>query len=119
MSRIFSDYIKKARTILDNNWTGSSTKPAPSLYPHQWNWDTGFIAIGRSHYDTSRSIQEIETLFEAQWSNGMLPQIVFNPEELGHYFPEPDFLAGGVLFKRTSEEPYLGDHHAADSRCCG
>jgi hypothetical protein len=91
MSRIFSDYTEKSRTILDNNWTGSSTKPAPSLYPHQWNWDTGFIAIGRSHYDTSRSIQEIETLFEAQWSNGMLPQIVFNPEELGHYFPEPDF----------------------------
>jgi hypothetical protein len=91
VSRIFADYLEKARRILDNNWTGSSTKPAPSLYPHQWNWDTGFIAMGRSHYDTSRAIREIEALFEAQWSNGMLPQIVFNPEELGHYFPEPDF----------------------------
>lgn len=91
MSRIFSDYINRAKGILDRNWTGSSTKPAPSLYPHQWNWDTGFIAIGRSHYDTPWAIKEIETLFEAQWSNGMLPQIVFNPKELGHYFPEPDF----------------------------
>jgi len=91
MSRIFADYVEKARHILDENWTGSSTKPAPSLYPHQWNWDSGFVAIGRSHYDTSHAIQEIETLFDAQWSNGMLPQIVFNPEELGHYFPEPDF----------------------------
>ncbi len=91
MSRIFADYMARARNILESNWTGSSTKPAPSLYPHQWNWDSGFIAIGRSHYDTARPIQEIETLFEAQWSNGMLPQIVFNPKELGHYFPEPDF----------------------------
>ena len=91
MSRIFADYVEKAKKILEDNWTGTSTKPSPSLYPHQWNWDSGFIAIGRSHYDTARAIQEIETLFEAQWSNGMLPQIVFNPEELGHYFPEPDF----------------------------
>lgn len=99
MSRIFADYIERARDILDNNWTGSSTKPAPSLYPHQWNWDTGFIAIGRSHYDTVRAIQEIESLFDAQWTNGMVPQIVFNPEELGHYFPEPDFW-------QTERSPY-------------
>ena len=91
MSRIFSDYIEKAKKILDDNWLGSSTKPAPSLYPHQWNWDSAFIAIGRSHYDTERAIQEVETLFKAQWSNGMVPQIVFNREALGHYFPEPDF----------------------------
>ena len=91
MSRIFADYLEKAKKILADNWAGSSTKPSPLLYPHQWNWDSGFIAIGRSHYDTERAMLEIETLFEAQWSNGMLPQIVFNPEELGHYFPEPDF----------------------------
>ena len=91
MSRIFADHIEKAKQILDDNWLGSSTKPAPSLYPHQWNWDSAFIAIGRSHYDTERAIQEIDTLFRAQWANGMLPQIVFNAEALGHYFPEPDF----------------------------
>ena len=91
MSRIFADYIEKAQKILDDNWLGSSTKPAPSLYPHQWNWDSAFIAIGRAHYDTSRAIEEIETLFKAQWLNGMVPQIVFNRKALGHYFPEPDF----------------------------
>ncbi|TFG37708.1 MAG: DUF547 domain-containing protein [Syntrophobacterales bacterium] len=91
MSRIFTDYVEKAKKILEDNWSGSSTKPSSALYPHQWNWDSGFIAIGRAHYDTERAIEEIETLFEAQWSNGMLPQIVFNPDELGHYFPEPDF----------------------------
>jgi hypothetical protein len=91
MSRIFSNYVDKAKEILDQNWMGASTKPAPTLYPHQWNWDTGFIAIGRSHYDTFRAILEIETLFDGQWKNGMVPQIVFNPDALGHYFPEPDF----------------------------
>ena len=91
MSRLFADYIEKAKKILDDNWLGSSTRPAPSLYPHQWNWDSAFIAMGRSHYDTDRAIQEIETLFRAQWANGMVPQIVFNPDALGHYFPEPDF----------------------------
>jgi hypothetical protein len=104
MSRIFADYIEKARNILDANWLGSSTKPAPSLYPHQWNWDSAFIAIGRSHYDTSRAIQEIETLFEAQWSNGMVPQIVFNRDALGHYFPEPDFW-------QTERSPHAPEKH--------
>jgi len=91
MSRLFKQYREQAKKILDENWTGSSTKPSPTLYPHQWNWDAGFIAIGRSHYDTASAMQEIETLFAAQWSNGMLPQIVFNLEALGNYFPEPDF----------------------------
>jgi len=91
MSHIFADYVKKAQNILDDNWTGSSTKPSVDLYPHQWNWDSGFIAIGYSHYDTARAIKEIETLFDAQWANGMLPQIIFNEKTLGHYFPEPDF----------------------------
>lgn len=91
MSRIFSSYVEKAKKILARNWMGSSTKPAPALYPHQWNWDSGFIAVGLSHYDTARAMLEMETLFDAQWKNGMLPQIVFNPDALGHYFPEPDF----------------------------
>ena len=107
MSRIFADYVDRARRILEDNWTGQYTKPALSLYPHQWNWDSGFIAIGKSHYDTSQAIQEIEALFEAQWLNGMIPQIVFNPEELGHYFPEPDFwqVPGGIFTSGITMPP--------------
>jgi hypothetical protein len=91
MSRLLADALKRAETILEENWTGSHTKPSPSLYPHQWNWDSGFIAIGLAHSNPKRAITELETLFEAQWQNGMLPQIVFDPENLGNYFPEPDF----------------------------
>ncbi len=83
--------IEQAKSILDGNWLGQSTKPSPHLYPHQWNWDSGFIAIGYARYDQSRAQQELSSLFAAQWQNGMLPQIVFNPDALGGYFPEPDF----------------------------
>jgi len=40
--------IVQAREVLDANWTRHSTIPAPGLYPHQCNWHTGSIAIGRS-----------------------------------------------------------------------
>ena len=36
-------------------------------------------------------MQEVRSLFEHQWENGMVPQIAFNPGTLGNYFPEPDF----------------------------
>ncbi len=99
--------MKAAKGILDENWTGSYTRPSPSLYPHQWNWDSGFIAIGYSHYDQERAQQEILSLFSYQWPNGMIPQIVFNPEVLGNYFPEPDFwqVPGGRLTSGITMPP--------------
>ncbi|RMG68304.1 MAG: glycoside hydrolase [Calditrichaeota bacterium] len=88
---MLTDLIEKAKRVLEGNWQGGFTKPAPALYPHQWNWDSGFIAIGYARYNQQRAQQELSTLFRAQWKNGMLPQIVFNPAALGGYFPEPDF----------------------------
>lgn len=86
------DLVGRARETLDGNWTGRSTIPAPGLYPHQWNWDTGFIAIGRSRYDQRRAETEMVSLFEAQWGSGMLPHIAFNADVPAHaYFPGPDF----------------------------
>lgn len=87
-----ADRLTQARAILDENWTGSSTIPAPGLYPHQWNWDTGFIAIGRARWDRPRAEAEMLSLFRGQWANGMLPHIVFNPAvPTDAYFPGPDF----------------------------
>ncbi|MGK7368609.1 MAG: amylo-alpha-1,6-glucosidase [Candidatus Halalkalibacterium sp. M3_1C_030] len=84
--------IKQAKEVLDQNWTGSFTQPASSLYPHQWSWDSAFIAIGYAHYDQRRAQQELRRLFSGQWRNGMVPHIVFNgQEENSDYFPGPDF----------------------------
>lgn len=91
MSYPLKEYIKKAKSVLDGNWNGSYTVPARGLYPHQWNWDSGFIALGYSHYDPGKAMTELSSLFNAQWKNGMVPQIVFNRNKLGNYFPEPDF----------------------------
>jgi hypothetical protein len=90
-TRGFKDYVKTARGVLDRNWMGAYTRPSPGLYPHQWNWDSGFIAIGNAHTHTGRSQRELVSLFSHQWPNGMVPHIVFNADALGHYFPEPDF----------------------------
>ncbi|MBW1915906.1 MAG: glycoside hydrolase, partial [Deltaproteobacteria bacterium] len=106
-TRGFKEYIKVARKILDGNWTWSYTRPSPRLYPHQWNWDSGFIAIGYAHYNQKRAQQEILSLFKHQWPNGMIPQIIFNPEFLGNYFPEPDFwqVSDGMLTSGITMPP--------------
>lgn len=82
--------IYHARKILEFNWTGQYTKPGPRLYPHQWSWDSALIAIGYAHYDQEKAEKELRHLFSAQWKNGLLPQIVFNPD-FHDYFPGPGF----------------------------
>ena len=99
--------MRQAKKILKSNWSGSYTKPSPGLYPHQWNWDSAFIAMGYAHYNQKRAMKELRSLFENQWENGMVPQIVFNREALGHYFPEPDFwqVPGGRLTSGITMPP--------------
>ncbi|MCH7764392.1 MAG: glycoside hydrolase [Candidatus Marinimicrobia bacterium] len=80
----------RAIAVLRDNDIGYFTKPAPQLYPHQWNWDSALIAIGLSHFDPVRAQSEINALLAGQWKNGMIPHIIFNPEAKS-YFPGPDF----------------------------
>jgi hypothetical protein len=84
-------HVRAAR-VLEGNWTGVSTVPSRSLYPHQWSWDSAFIAIGLRHLSPLRAQTELETLLAAQWGDGRVPHIVFNPSvPLDAYFPSPDF----------------------------
>nr|WBO77862.1 trehalase family glycosidase [Streptomyces sp. SBE_14.2] len=81
-----------AARVLESNWTGRSTVPSRGLYPHQWSWDSAFIAIGLRHLSPLRAQTELETLLSAQWGDGRIPHIVFNPSvPLDAYFPSPDF----------------------------
>ncbi|MGW0600810.1 MGH1-like glycoside hydrolase domain-containing protein [Streptomyces sp. NPDC002776] len=81
-----------AARVLESNWTGASTVPSRGLYPHQWSWDSAFIAIGLRHLSPLRAQTELETLLAAQWGDGRIPHIVFNPSvPLDAYFPSPDF----------------------------
>jgi hypothetical protein len=78
--------------VLRRNDLGGWTKPAPRLYPHQWSWDSAFIALGLAHHDLDRALRELESLFEAQWTDGRVPHIVFNPNA-HDYFPGPEWWA--------------------------
>jgi glucosylglycerate hydrolase len=84
----------RAQEVLRQNDMGGWTRAASDLYPHQWSWDSGFIAIGLAHLDTRRAARELLTLFQHQWKTGKVPHIVFNPEARPEsYFPGPDHWA--------------------------
>lgn len=69
------------KAVLDRNGLGGWTKPAPNLYPHQWLWDSCFVAIGLRHYDVKRAQKEVKNLFRGQWKNGMIPNIIYGSEK--------------------------------------
>src|SRR5215210_5200279 len=84
----------RARQVLRQNDMGVWTRASPSLYPHQWSWDSAFIAIGLARLSTRRAAKELSALFEYQWKTGKVPHIVFNPEAPPEsYFPGPDHWA--------------------------
>ncbi len=87
------DIQKECERVLNSNWRGGYTVPSPHLYPFQWNWDSGFIALGYLHMDPEKALQEMEHLFLGQWDNGFLPHIVFHNEENldAEYFPSADY----------------------------
>lgn len=84
---------RAAVATLDGNWTGTATLPSRTQYPHQWSWDSAFIAIGLAHVDQDRAQRELLGLFEGQWESGRLPHIVYNDAAADAYFPGPTFWA--------------------------
>ncbi len=67
----------RMRAVLAENDRGNHTSPA-ILYPHQWLWDSAFIAIGIRHYNPERAAEELASLIGGQWANGMVPNMIFN-----------------------------------------
>jgi hypothetical protein len=78
-----------AKQILIANDMGGWTRPTGNgLYPHQWLWDSFFVAIGQRHYDVERAKNEVRSPFRAQWKNGMLPHIIFGDAKGYHAGPD-------------------------------
>ncbi len=88
------------------NDMGGWTRASPDLYPHQWSWDSAFIAIGLAHLDIRRAAREIEGLFAHQWKTGKVPHIVFDdhapPES---YFPGPEHWSSACNFPDSAPDP--------------
>lgn len=92
-----TDLGAAARAVLAANWRGRHTVPSGRLYPHQWSWDSAFIAIGLARVDQQRAQLELASLFGAQWRDGRVPHIVFDPDTPADaYFPGPRFWAPGA-----------------------
>ena len=86
---------ERALAVLEANHRDGYTVPAQGLYPYQWCWDSGPIALGwaaAGRWDNAWS--ELERLLSAQWPSGMVPHIVFWSQD-DTYFPGPDVWATG------------------------
>ena len=83
--------IEQAHALLAANDMGPFVRPGKELYPHQWNWDSAFIALGLAHVDPERGRAEVRSLLRGQWSDGMVPHIVF-------HIPAPDYSPGPELW---------------------
>lgn len=90
------NFIEQAKTILLQNNRGGYTVPSPRLYPFQWSWDSGFIALGLQHVEEEKAFSEIRNMFKAQWSNGMLPHMAFHRVDPA-YFPGPELWGSGEV----------------------
>jgi hypothetical protein len=75
-----SELRAQAKGVLKSNDRGGYTMPAGELYPHQWLWDSCFIAIGLRHLDIERAQTELLSLLRGQWSNGLLPNMIFSDD---------------------------------------
>jgi hypothetical protein len=83
-----SRLLDEAVDVLAGNDTGRFIKPGPRQYPGQWNWDAAFNVIGLSHVDPARARREVQSLLSGQWTDGMVPHIVFHQPDID-YFPGP------------------------------
>ncbi len=92
------------KTVLEKNSKGDFTIPCAGLYPFQWLWDSAFIAIGWAHIDMARAQTEFQSLFDAQWSNGFMPHIIYHDDDAGKsYFP-------GSAFQGAARNTYAPRH---------
>ncbi len=96
-----ADLVAGSLAVLRRNDVGPYTRPSPRLYPHQWNWDSAFVALALAYLDWPRAEREVDALLAAQWTNGMLPHIHYNPAAAG-YFPGPEWWPA-VPVRRAGE----------------
>jgi hypothetical protein len=77
--------VAEAERVLRQNWqvgehdgvAYSYTEPSPGRYPWQWYWDSCFAAIVWRRFDPARARAELESLLNAQRSNGFVGHTIF------------------------------------------
>ncbi|WP_045876033.1 trehalase family glycosidase [Pseudofrankia sp. DC12] len=102
--------------VLRGNDLGDVTRPSPTLYPHQWLWDSCFIAIGLRHVDPARAAAEVLSLLRGQWPNGMIPHVIFaEVDDFYHAGPQRwridrvTTTASGALSTGITQPPMIAE----------
>ena len=103
-----------AIATLAGNWTGTSTLPSRAQYPHQWSWDSAFIAIGLAEFDPDRARRELVSLFGASGSPAGSRTSSTTDVAAGDYSPAPAFWATPRAGRPAV--PDVGDRPAAGAR---
>jgi len=80
---------RTARQVLEANDRGDHTVASPHVYPYQWLWDSGFIALGWATIDGARAWRELETVLRGQAPDGFVPHVLAHRAP-GRRFPDPD-----------------------------
>lgn len=126
-----SEVIAKAEDVLKHNDLGDWTRPAPGVYPHQWLWDSCFVAMGWVHIDPERAKREILSLLRGQWRNGMMPHMILAKDSIdtSKHLPKmwdskiSPFAPSDVATSGITQPPvlaqavkYIGDHLPAYKR---
>ncbi len=81
--------------MLASNDSGAIFRPGRQIYPFQWNWDSALIALGLARIDSERGRTEVRSLLRGQWSDGMVPHIVFHGNATD-YAPGPEVWDSAV-----------------------
>lgn len=63
------------------------TVPSPDSYPYQWLWDSCFHAIILTHFNTSDAKKEILSFLSKQFTNGMIPHMIYWDKKSPTDFP--------------------------------
>lgn len=98
--------------------------PSRAYYVHQWLWDSAGIAMGLVHVNEEAAFLELVSLVAGQWNNGLIPHIIYNPDETRYYPPADQwqttqFTRNGIRTSGITDPPllaiaaeYVCDHSA-------
>ena len=99
-----------AEELLRENDADGYTRPTrDGLYPHQWNWDSAFAALGWATFDPARAYGELHRLAGMQDADGLVPHLAYSPRP-EQYFPSgnwwpPRWGADGRRISAISQPP--------------
>ena len=112
--------LRREPRVLAGNWTGTlhgalpQSVSAPVVLGLGVHRDRAAPSVRRSRAQT-----ELETLLAAQWGDGRIPHIVFNPAvPLDAYFPSPDFWRSSTAGRAAGAPAHRADLRASSSRRC-